>query len=99
MIGMSALYRQKDGVVTRDVLGETLLVPIRGAVADMDKIFRLNSLGALIWRRLDGLTSAESIHREIIDAYDVESEEAMKDIRDLLLSLLDADLIEAVSCE
>lgn len=42
------------GVVTRNVGGETVLVPTRVGVADFRRIFLLSRVGAFLWQHLDG---------------------------------------------
>lgn len=92
------VYRKKEDIVTRKIAGETLLVPIRSQVADMQKIFALdNQVAEYIWQQLDGRQSLQEIRAGIVDSYDVEEERAGADIRDFIQQMIAADVIEEVS--
>ena len=72
--------------------GETLLVPIYGELANMEKIFTLDSVAAFIWEQLDGKKSLEDIRDGVLDAFDVKKEQAETDIFEFIDELLEADL-------
>ena len=42
----------RNGLVTRSIAGETIIVPICGRLGDLDSIFTLNEVGSHIWRLL-----------------------------------------------
>ncbi len=87
------VYRRNENFVFRRIEGETILVPIRASVGDLDCIYSLNALGALVWERLDGKTGIGEIKRVITDAYDVP---AAKAEADLLAFLQEMKSIDAV---
>jgi len=84
--------KEKD-LVTRDVAGEEIIVPIKGHVGDLEGVFTLNEVGAMIWRLIDGRTTARELADVVRKEYDVEAAEAEKDVADFLHSLEDAGLI------
>jgi len=84
--------KEKD-LVTRDVAGEEIIVPIKGHVGDLEGVFTLNEVGAIIWRLIDGKTTISQLTQAVRDEYDVEAPEAEKDVVDFLRSLEDAGLI------
>ncbi len=86
-------YQRKQDIVTREILGETLLVPISTDVADMENIFALNDSGAYVWHRLDGALSLAGISDALIDAFEVSREQAWGDVQRLIEELDDAGLI------
>jgi hypothetical protein len=47
------VYRKKKDLVTREIAGETLIVPTRGNLADMQRIFALDGVAAFIWQHLE----------------------------------------------
>jgi hypothetical protein len=94
---MQDRYRIGKDTVTRKILDETVIVPISGMMADMEKIFTLNELGAFIWNLLDGKTTMQETHQRIIDTYDIDEETAREDLCELVDRLLAANLIE--SCD
>ena len=84
--------KEKD-LVTRDVAGESIIVPIKGHVGDLEGVFTLNEVGAMIWQLINGQTTARQLMESVRDKYDVEAPEAEKDVVDFLRSLEDAGLI------
>jgi hypothetical protein len=84
---------KQDNFVTREIAGETIVVPIRGRTEDLDSIFTLNEQGTLIWNLLDGRTNVNQIVEAISKTYEVTKDEATKDTIDFLTSLEAAGLI------
>jgi len=85
-----------DRVITRDIAGERLLVPIRGKLADMQRLFALNPAGAFIWDQLDGETSAEAISERVAAAFDVQRDAARADVAEFLDQLVVAGVVRPV---
>ena len=81
------IIRNND-IVSRNIAGETILVPIRGNLADMQNIFTLNKIGAFIWERLDGKRPLSQIIGLLLDHFDVSSEEAENDILEFIAQVL-----------
>ena len=81
------IVRNND-IVSRNIAGETILVPIRGNLADMQNIFTLNKIGAFIWERLDGKRPLSQIIGLLLDHFDVSSEEAENDILEFIAQVL-----------
>lgn len=77
---LARIFVQKDEIVSRSIAGETILVPIRGNLADMQNIFTLNEVGAFIWEQLDGKRPLSEIHDSLCECFEVSSEEAERDI-------------------
>jgi hypothetical protein len=73
-----------------------ILVPIRGKLADMQRIFTLNDVGAYIWSSLDGERSLGEICEDLRLDFDVKKEQAQRDMSDFISELLEADLIVGV---
>jgi hypothetical protein len=86
-------FVKESDLVTRDVAGERIIVPIKGHVGDLEGVFTLNELGAMIWRLMDGQTTGRQLMEAVINEYDVEAAEAEKDVVDFLRSLEEAGLI------
>ena len=90
---LTKCFIKESDFVTRCIGGETILVPVRSHVADLDSIYTLNESGTLIWDLIDGCTSVSQIVEAICSAYDVAPEEAATDVVELLSSLEVARLI------
>jgi len=94
---VNEVYRKKDDIVHRRVAGETILVPIRGRLADMQKIFALNPVGEFIWDEIDGSRSLQQISEDIQSLFDVTREEANADLEAFVAELFKEGLIEGTS--
>jgi hypothetical protein len=86
-------YRRSNEVVCREVGGESILVPIRNRVGDLESIFVLSPVASRIWSLLDTPTSADRIIDEICSEFEVERETAQTDVNELLASLELASLV------
>lgn len=74
-------------VVGRHIAGEELLIPIRGKLADMQRIFALDPVAAHIWKKLDGSSDLEAILQSVLATFDVSEEQARKDVQSFVRQL------------
>jgi hypothetical protein len=86
-------YIKEKDFVTREIAGETIIVPVRGNVGDLDSIYTLNELGTIIWQLIDGKKSVDQIIEAICNTYEVTAEQAEKDAIEFLNTLIAAGLI------
>ena len=77
---LGRVYRRDPNFVSRRIENETVLVPIRNNVGDLDCIFSLNPVGALVWEQLDGVATLEAIRDRIVGEYDVSAVAAEADL-------------------
>jgi len=91
------VYKKRDHIVTRRIVDEVLLVPVRGRLADMREVYVLHGTGEFIWKQLDGQTSMADILDGVVGDYEVDKERAVGDLDELIVDLLKADLIEKVA--
>ena len=94
-VQLTSVFRQAENIVTRTVMGETLLVPISGDLASMDELYTLNNAGAYIWQALDGLSSISEISEQMRQEFDAPSEIIESDLMEIIRDLADAGLIVA----
>ena len=88
------ILQPRHDVVVRHVAGECLLIPIRGKLADMERIFALDPVGEHIWMRLDGRSDVEAVLRSVRGAFTVTEDQARKDVLEFVASLEAAGLVE-----
>ena len=88
-------FQRAGDLVQREIAGETLLVPIRGNLADMERIFSLSPVGAFVWERIDGRTPLSAICDQVLEAFSVDLGTARADIADFVGQLRSARLIES----
>ncbi|MEE9501668.1 MAG: PqqD family protein [Candidatus Aminicenantaceae bacterium] len=88
-------FVKKNDFVTRNIKDETIIVPVKGDVSDLDSIYTLNEVGSFVWNLLDGQTSVGEIVDAVCSEYDITPEEAQKDVKELIGSLEKAGLIHS----
>ncbi len=86
-------YVRDPGVVTREIGGETFLVPVRDRLADLGELHMLNETGAWVWARLDGAHDAADLAASLAEEFDVGRDAALQDVERLFQTLLAARLI------
>jgi len=89
------VFAHRGEFALRQVGSESILVPIRNHVGDLDSVYVFNAVGARIWPLLDGSHDVESIVAIICDEYDAEPAVVRADLEELLGSLEAAGLIAA----
>jgi hypothetical protein len=93
-INLNLTYKKNEEIVTRGIAGETLLVPIRDKLADMQRIFAVSSVAEYVWQELDGEKNLGEIRDGIVATFDVEEERVDADLKEFMTELLDAGLVE-----
>jgi hypothetical protein len=91
------IYQRSNEVVCREVGGESILVPIRNRVGDLESIFVLSPVAARIWSLLDRAVSSDHIIDVICTEFEVDRETAAADVTELLESLELASLVNKES--
>jgi hypothetical protein len=89
----SAKFVRSSKVVSRKIAGETLVVPVRGGVGDLDSIFSFNPLGSELWSLLQTRTSLEEMAEWVERSYEVTFEQALADIQAFMDELRQAGLV------
>ena len=84
--------RRIDGVVSRTIAGETVLVPIHSRAEELG-LFTLNPVASFIWERLDGRPLSD-IATEMAKTYDVTVENATTDLAHFARELVAARCAE-----
>lgn len=92
-VNLSARFVKDGHVVTRRIAGETIIVPVRSHVGDLDSIYTLNPVGTRIWEWIDGRTSVGQIVEAICETHDVSPEVVARDLAEFLGALEAAGLV------
>ena len=90
---LDKIFKKRDQVVDRKIADEMLLVPIRGKLADMERIFSLNPVAEFIWGQLDGEKNLNEIRAGIQANFEVAEDQAGTDLLEFITELREADLI------
>ena len=82
--------------VTRQIAGETLIMPVAGRVTDLESLYVLNEVASRIWQLIASPTTAEQIAEVIASEFDVPAERARQDVAEFLDALDARGLIRDV---
>jgi hypothetical protein len=88
------LFTRSRSVVSRVVAGETLIVPVRGKVGDLASIYSFNGTGSLIWKLLDAPRSLADLIDAVEHEYEVEPDQAQKDVTQFLNDMSSVALVD-----
>jgi len=89
------VFAHRGEFALRQVGSESILVPIRNRVGDLDSVYVFTAVAARIWSLFDGSRDVDSIVAMICSEYDVEADVVRADLDELVGSLEAADLIAA----
>jgi len=98
-MALETVYRKSPDIVGRHILDETLLVPIRGELSTLQRIFALNPVAEFVWARLDGATAVNTIVDQVVAEFDVERNQAEQDVSEFLTEMKEAGLVVEVTPE
>ena len=82
-----------DNLVTRQIAGETIIVPVAGGAGQLNAIFTLNAVGSMIWDMLRAAAPEHEILQSICQKYEVAPEQAQPDLTAFLDTLRAAGLL------
>ena len=78
------IYQKSQDIVSRKIVDEVILVPIRRRGEDVESLYTLNEVGARIWESIDGTRQVREIRDLIVAEFDVEGAQAEADLLRLL---------------
>ena len=87
------VFEPRGEYVARDVGGETILVPVRRGVAELDSVFTLNEVGSVIWKALVRGLCLREIAEEVFATFDVSLETAQRDVEEFLGMLREREVV------
>lgn len=94
-VDMNACYRPSEEIVSRDIEGEIILVPLTtGFSDDPDAFFTLNETGKAIWEMLDGSTTLQEVVLGLSDEYDAQSGSISTDVESFVSELIAMKMVE-----
>jgi hypothetical protein len=87
LVDLEKKYKRNENFVYRKIENETILVPIKNNVGDMNCIYNMNEVGAFIWDHLDGEKTLNDILNMVADEFDVSDQDAEIDLQDYISDL------------
>jgi hypothetical protein len=88
------IWRPSAHVVMRRIAGETILVPVSGNLANMQRLFTLNEMGALVWAMMEGGNTVGDIKEAIAGEFEVEQIRSESDLMEFIDQLAGSGLIQ-----
>lgn len=97
-ISLNGVYAPSEDVVSRDISGEFIIIPITAGIGDLeDEIFSLNETGRAIWEKLNGKRSLKEVTGVLAKEFAGAKTEIEKDCLGLVRELLNRKMVTAVS--
>ena len=99
MTGAKQTYKRNENFVFRQIENETILVPIKDNVGDMNCIYNLNEVGAFIWQNIKCKNSMSDIKDMILSEFDVTESQAEADLDEFVKDLQEIEaIVPATGC-
>lgn len=70
--------------VIREIGGETLLVPVKASAGELDSLFTVNEVGAVVWRAVEARSSVRDIVAAVVSGFEIDRESAQRDVIEFL---------------
>ena len=80
-IELSDIFIPSEGVVSRKIEGETIIVPLVEGIGDLeDDLYTFNETGQAIWEKLDGEKNLRTITAELSEEYQAPIKKIQEDV-------------------
>src|ERR1700682_4427251 len=89
-------HTRNTAIVSREVAGETIVVPICRGVGDLDSVYTFNPIGRSLWCLLENGQSVEELANWVATHYEVEAKQAFADVQSYLDELQEVGLVRTV---
>lgn len=94
-VNIEAVYIPSEEIVTREIEGELIIVPLTAGIGDMeDELFSLNEIAKEIWNLLDG-RPLKKVVEELHSQYD-PTDKIQEDVQGLIGELLKLKIVQEV---
>lgn len=84
---------RSDNIVSRQIGGETILVPVKTTKSELSDIFTLNEVATRTWELIDGQKNIKDIAAAIAAEYNVGQDAALRDTLELIGKLSEASAV------
>jgi hypothetical protein len=96
-IQSDARFVRNHEVVSRQIEGELIIVPIRRGVGDLNSLYTLNPVGSILWDYMNECHTLPEMVTRVCEEFEVTTSQALADIQAFLDSMLEEKLIQPVS--
>jgi hypothetical protein len=87
-------FLKTSTLISRQIAGETILVPLYQPTGQSSRIFTLNDTASRTWELLDGQHTLSEIHAYLLEEYEVEPDQARADLWELIGNLREIGAIQ-----
>ena len=84
----------KKELITREIAGEVILVPVGKSVLESNGLFALNELGAFLWKHLEQVEQESELVDLVLEEYEVDRDTAGADVAEFLQKLREMNILE-----
>ena len=77
----------KNNFVIREIMGDTILVPIGDHLLEFNGLITLNELGVFILKLIPKVENENQIVDKILEEYEVDRQTAEADVKDFIAKL------------
>jgi Coenzyme PQQ synthesis protein D (PqqD) len=93
------LLVRNSATVSREIAGETIVVPICAGVGDMESVYTFNEMGGHLWKLLAESRPVGDLVAWVVRNFEVAPEVAAEDVRAFLEDLRSIGLVESVGLD
>jgi Coenzyme PQQ synthesis protein D (PqqD) len=97
MLPSHARFIRNQDVVSRQIAGELIIVPIRSGVGDLNSLYTLNPVGSVLWEFMAERHSVAEMVQRVCDEFEVTVAQAQQDIEAFLDSLVEEKLVQSIA--
>lgn len=83
----------KNNFVIREIMGDTILVPIGDHLLEFNGLITLNELGVFILKLIPEVENEDQIVDRILEEYDVDRQTAEADVKEFMDKLRQLQII------
>ncbi len=99
-IGMDMIFSHSGDVVSREIDGALIIVPLTTGMGDMeDDLFSMNETGTEIWRLLDGIKTIGEVISALKGQYQAGPGEIERDVTGIVTELLKRRMLVEATAE
>jgi len=93
---MELKYIRNPNFIFRKIVDETILVPIRQNVAELNCIYSLNEVGSFLWQKLADPQDLSTLQSAVLTEFDADPNQIAEDISQFLSELINFGAVQEV---
>ena len=84
----------KNEFILREIVGESVLVPVGENASSFNGLITMNEVGTFIWKNISNAEHEDDIVNLVLDEYDIDEENAKIDVYEFINRLREVNIIE-----